>query len=127
MQSIRAWLEAHPEERDSVLHTNPSYVFFRMGDAPLGSINVPVTAGRTIATDTKVFPKGAPCFIETERPVDATSDAWTKFGRFVVDQDTGGAIRTAARVDVYWGSGAYAAHAAGRMKHPGRLWYLLAR
>lgn len=127
MQSIRAWLEANPAERDAVLHTNASHVFFREGEAPLGSINVPVTPGRSIATDFRVFPKGALAFIETERPVDDTSEAWLPFGRFVLDQDTGGAIRTAARVDVYWGSGAYAAHAAGRMKQAGRLHYLLLR
>lgn len=127
MQSIRAWLDANPEERDPVLSTNPSYVFFQLGDAPRGSLNVPVTPGRSIATDSEIFPKGAPCFIETKRPTDATSDTWIDFGRFVVDQDTGGAIKTAARVDVYWGSGDYAEHAAGHMKHPGRLWYLLSR
>ena len=43
MQSIRAWLDANPNERDPVLSTNPSYVFFQLGDAPRGSINVPVT------------------------------------------------------------------------------------
>lgn len=127
MQSIRAWLDANPDEQDLVLSTNPSYVFFQLGDAPRGSINVPVTPGRSIATDTNVFPKGAPCFIETQRPVDATSNKWVDFSRFVVDQDTGGAIKTAARVDIYWGSGDYAQHAAGHLKHPGRLWYLLAR
>lgn len=127
MQSIRTWLDAHPDEQDPVLSTNPSYVFFQLGDAPRGSINVPVTPGRSIATDTQIFPKGAPCFIETQRPVDASSNEWRDFGRFVVDQDTGGAIKTAARVDIYWGSGDYAEHAAGHLKHPGRLWYLLAR
>lgn len=127
MQTIRAWLDAHPDARDEVLSANPSYVFFQLGEAPTGSINVPVTPGRTIATDTRLFPKGAPCFIETQRPVDADGSAWRDFGRFVVDQDTGGAIRGAARVDVYWGSGDYAARAAGELKHPGRLWYLLAR
>ena len=127
MQSIRAWLTEHPAEARAVMNTNPSYVFFRLGDAPHGSIDVPVTAGRTIATDTRVFPKGAPCFISTERPVDATSAEMKPFSRFVIDQDTGGAIRTAARVDVYWGSGEYAANAAGRMKQRGLLYYLLLR
>lgn len=127
MQTIRTWLETHPTEAAEVMNTNPSFVFFRLGDAPEGSLGVPVTPGRSIATDTRVFPKGTPAFIETERPISETSEEWQRFGRLVVDQDTGGAIRTAGRVDVYWGSGAYAAHAAGRMKQPGKLYYLLAR
>lgn len=127
MQTIRAWLDANPAEREALMDLNPSYVFFREGPAPVGSINVPVTPGRTIATDTRVFPKGALAFIETERPEDATSEKMRKYSRFVLDQDTGGAIRTAAHVDTYWGSGDYAANAAGRMKQPGHLYYLLAR
>ena len=126
MQSIRAWLAAHPDERDEVLATNPSYVFFRFAEAPIGSIGTPVTGGRTIATDVRVFPKGALAFVETERPAEV-GGPMRPFGRFVLDQDTGGAIRTAARVDLYFGTGAYAEDAAGRMKQPGRLYYLLLR
>jgi membrane-bound lytic murein transglycosylase A len=125
MQTIRAWLEAHPDERSSVLNANPSYVFFKLSDFAAGSLGTPITAGRSIATDTRVFPKGALCFIEAERPESATSTEWRKYSRFVLDQDTGGAIRTAGRVDVFWGSGDYAASAAGQSKHAGRLFYLL--
>jgi membrane-bound lytic murein transglycosylase A len=127
MQAIKGWLLANPADRESVLATNPSYVFFRFADAPQGSLGVPVTPDRTIAADALVFPKGALAFIETERPADATSVAFRPFGRFVLDQDAGGAIRTSARIDVYFGSGAYAENAAGRLRHPGRLHYLLLR
>ncbi|HYG70359.1 MAG TPA: MltA domain-containing protein, partial [Anaeromyxobacteraceae bacterium] len=133
MQSIRAWLAAHPAETEEVFATNPSYVFFRMAEAATGSLGVPVTQSRTIATDGKVFPKGALAFLETERPVekgaapDPENPPFRKFGRFVLDQDSGGAIKTAARVDLFFGSGEYAAYAAGRMKQPGRLYYLLLR
>ncbi len=127
MQSIRAWLEANPAAREEVLATNPSYVFFRFAEAATGALGVPVTPDRTIAADARVFPKGALAFLETERPVDQTSEVMRKFSRFVLDQDAGGAIRTSARVDVFFGSGPYAANAAGRMKQPGRLYYLLLR
>ena len=50
-----------------------------------------------------------------------------RFGRFFLDQDAGGAIKTSARIDLFLGSGAYAESAAGRMKQPGRLYYLLLR
>lgn len=127
MQAIRAWLEANPDECSALMNTNPSFVFFQFADAARGAINLPVTAGRSIAADPRVFPKGALAFIETERPIGVSDDQWRPFSRFVLDQDSGGAIRTAARVDVFWGHGEYATHAAGHMKHPGRLFYLLAR
>jgi membrane-bound lytic murein transglycosylase A len=127
MQAIKAWLLANPSEQEAVLATNPSYVFFRYADAALGSIGVPVTAGRTIATDFRVYPKGALAFVASERAADETGSTFVPFSRFVLDQDTGGAIRTSGRVDLFFGSGAYAESAAGRMRHPGSLCYLLLR
>jgi membrane-bound lytic murein transglycosylase A len=127
MQSVRAWLAANPAEAPALLARNPSYVFFRFADAPTGSLGVPVTPDRTIAADARVFPKGALAFLEAERPPDASSGAMRPFSRFVLDQDAGGVIRTSARLDLYLGSGAYAANAAGRMRQPGRLYYLLLR
>ncbi len=127
MQSIRAWLRANPSEQAGLLATNPSYVFFRFAEAATGAMGVPITPDRTIAADSRVFPKGALAFVETERPADASGAAMRPFSRFVLDQDAGGAIRTSARIDVYFGSGAYAENAAGRMREPGRLYYLLLR
>jgi membrane-bound lytic murein transglycosylase A len=127
MQAIRAWLAANPAERQALLARNPSYVFFRFADAPIGALGVPVTPDRTIAADSRVFPKGGLAFLEAERPVDAQGEAMRPFSRFVLDQDAGGAIRTSARIDLYLGSGAYAENAAGRMRQQGRLYYLLLR
>jgi len=127
MQSVRAWLAQNPAAQSDLLARNPSYVFFRFADAPTGSLGVAVTPDRTVAADARVFPKGALCFIETERPVDAVQPAMRPFSRFMLDQDAGGAIRTSARIDVFFGSGAYAENAAGRMKQQGRLYYLLLR
>jgi membrane-bound lytic murein transglycosylase A len=133
MQAIRAWLVANPAATAEVLATNPSYVFFRLADAATGSLGVPVTPDRSIAADAKVFPKGALAFLESDRPVareaapDPANPPFRAFGRFVLDQDSGGAIKTAARVDLFFGAGDYATYAAGRMKQPGRLYYLLLR
>jgi membrane-bound lytic murein transglycosylase A len=130
LQTIRAWLAAHPEERARVLRHNEAYVFFRRLDGPpLGSLGVPVTPGRSIATDPRLFPPGALAFLRTDRP-RATPDgllAWLPLRRFVLNQDTGGAIRGAGRVDVFWGRGADAELAAGLMKQPGDLYFLAPR
>jgi membrane-bound lytic murein transglycosylase A len=129
MQAIKAYLKAHPERRGEVLAHNPSYVFFEaaQGD-PVGSLGVPLTPGRSLATDPGCFPRAALVFVECQKPLQAASDCiaqWVPFGRFMLNQDTGGAIRGPGRADVFWGRGAYAELAAGHLKHPGSLFFLV--
>jgi membrane-bound lytic murein transglycosylase A len=129
MQSIRRYLYENPEITDDVLNYNPSYVFFHvLEDSPLGNINVPVTPGRTIALDQRLFPKGALAFIRSHKPiVNEQGDIieWTRFSRFVLNQDTGGAIKGPGRADLFWGSGTYAEISAGHMRHEGELFILI--
>lgn len=128
MQRIREYLSSNPEIIDEVLNHNPSYIFFRILDGePLGNINVPLTAGRTIALDDKLFPKGGLCFISSEKPVveEGQIKEWVKFSRFALNQDTGGAINGSGRADIFWGNGPYAELAAGHMKHEGELYMLI--
>lgn len=129
LQSIRAYLRAHPEVVDEVLSYNESYVFFRwVDDGPLGSLNVPLTTGRSIATDPKYYPRGAMAFLETQKPlVDSNGEVtrWEPLRRWVLNQDVGGAIKGMGRVDLFCGTGETAEHVAGRLKHPGRIYVLL--
>ena len=127
-QAIRAWLAGHPEERARVLRHNASYVFFRRLDgAPLGSLGVPVTPERSIATDHRLFPLAALAFVRTERPVQGPGGRieWRPLRRFVLNQDTGGAIRGPGRLDLFWGRGPAAELAAGLTRHPGTLYFLV--
>jgi membrane-bound lytic murein transglycosylase A len=127
MQRLRRYLREHPEEMSEILAYNESYVFFRFVEGPLGSLEVPVTAGRSIATDPRLFPKGALAFIETQEPViDAAGRlvGWKPFSRIVLNQDAGGAIRGFQRVDLFFGTGDEAAAAAGYMNSRGRLYFL---
>ncbi len=130
MQALRAWLAMNPSQCHRVLDFNESYVFFRfLETAAVGSLGRPVTPGRSIATDARLFPKGALAFIQTERPMATGSGLveWRPLSRFVLNQDTGGAIRGAGRVDVFWGRGPEAELAAGMMKQKGRLVFLVPR
>lgn len=126
---VKNWLLDHPGERDELMNQNPSYVFFRiMNGENVGSINVPLTAGRSIATDARYFPKGAPALIRLRKPVfpeGGNGVEWVPFSRFVLNQDTGGAIRGAGRVDLYCGTGVDAERVAGSIKEPGELYFLL--
>jgi membrane-bound lytic murein transglycosylase A len=127
MQAIKEWGRQHPEALPELLDQNPSYVFFREVtpdpaatiDGPLGTLGVPLAAGRAIAVDPRSIPLGAPVFLATTWPLSTRP-----LNRLVLAQDTGGAIRGPLRVDFFWGFGDDAARQAGRMKQTARLWLL---
>ena len=128
MHAIRSWLQQNPAERARVLRHNQSVVFFRrLEGPPLGSLGVPLTPARSIATDARLFPPSALAFVRTERPVRLPDGrvAWGPVSRFVLNQDTGGAIRGPGRVDVFWGRGSDAELAASEMKQLGDLYFLV--
>jgi membrane-bound lytic murein transglycosylase A len=128
MDAIRSWLVENPSERARVLRHNQSVVFFRrLEGPPLGSLGVPLTPARSIATDARLFPPGGLAFVRTERPsrLPGGRVAWSPVSRFVLNQDTGGAIRGPGRVDVFWGRGGDAELAASHMKQLGELYFLV--
>ena len=129
MQKIRSYLQAHPEEMAPVLNHNPSYVFFKLEpEGPLGYISVLLTPGRSIALDKRIFPPAALAYIRTKKPVvngAGQIDSWADCNRFVLNQDTGGAIRGPGRADLFWGNGPYAEIAAGHLAHTGKLYFLI--
>lgn len=129
MQSIRRYLAEYPHEMEELFARNERYIFFRIiEEGPLGSLGVPLTSGRSIATDPRFYPRAGLAFIETEVPVLDADDGllgWRRTRRFVLNQDTGAAIRGPGRVDLYFGSGARAGAAAGFMNKPGRLYFLV--
>lgn len=121
LASIRAWAKANPSKVQEFLDKNDSYVFFLPIDGnPHGSLNVPVTGGRSIATDKRLFPRGAITWAYGR----TGTEIGAKLGRFLLDQDTGGAIRTAGRADVYLGVGDEAESLAGSTRQEGQLYYL---
>ncbi|WP_022664841.1 murein transglycosylase A [Desulfospira joergensenii] len=129
MAAIRNWLEANPLRMDEVLHHNPSFVFFQQEEGgPYGSIGVELTPLRSIATDHKLFPWGGLGFMMAALPdpeFPAPRDQWAPASFFVMNQDTGGAIRGPGRADLFCGSGTLAEFTAGNMNTPGRLFFLV--
>jgi len=160
MQGIREWGIQHPEQLPALLDDNPSYVFFREVsppspgsleaaiDGPIGSLGVPLLAGRAIAVAPRSIPLGAPVFLATTQPLShdprgaapsgdlrpvAASEAAQAASvegpipplqRLVMAQDTGGAIRGPIRADFFWGFGDDAGRNAGRMREQGAMWLL---
>lgn len=124
MQGIRGWAAGNPDRARELLEQNASYVFFREvpGEAPgpIGSLGVPLTAGRSLAVDPKAVPKGVPVYLATTTPGGGEA-----LQRLMLAQDTGGAIKGPVRADFFWGFGPEAGEQAGRMREKGRLWVLL--
>lgn len=129
MQAIRTWLEFHPDRIDEVLHYNESVVFFKEEEGgPFGSLGVKVSPFRSIATDSRLFPKGALCFVDAQLPDRVNVNPikeWENASFFALNQDTGGAIKGPARADIFCGNDNYAEYTAGHMKVYGQLYFMV--
>lgn len=133
IQAQRDFLEQNPSKQEEVYATCPSYVYFKKTiNPPLGNDSVPLTDNRSIATDTNYYRfKGLLSFVSARRPTEdkAACDnrgvSFQNFSRFLLDQDTGGAIRGKARVDLYFGEGPYAEKAAYNTVQRGDLYFLM--
>ncbi len=129
MQSIQSYLRSNPQRLREILSYNPSYVFFRVVDhGPIGSVGVPLTPLRSIATDSALFPKGALALVEVEAPVfdrNGSISGTKRLQRLVLNQDTGGAIKGPGRVDLFTGRGPESELLAGHLNAPGELYFLM--
>jgi membrane-bound lytic murein transglycosylase A len=127
MQSIRAWLAAHPAEARTVMQRNRSFVFFREAPVtdenlgPVAAAKVPLTSGRSLAVDRLLHSFHLPMFIATGLPDG------TPLRRLMVAHDTGSAIVGPARGDIFFGSGDAAGAIAGGMKSEGQFTILVPR
>lgn len=125
MANIKAWAQRHPARVQEMLNANSAMVFFREENiidpelGPKGAYSIPLTAQRAIAVDPAFVPLGSPVFLSTSLPASAQP-----LRRLVFAQDTGAAIKGAARADFYWGFGDEAGAQAGRMKQRGEMWVL---
>lgn len=126
MQNITAWAKSHPTRVSELLNANPRYVFFKMiqsksdEEGPIGALNEPLTAQRSIAVDWQHIPKGSPVFLTTSDPKTGK-----KIERLMFAQDTGSAIIGSVRADFYWGSGDAAGEKAGMTKQSGSMSLLI--
>ncbi|MCC7204757.1 MAG: MltA domain-containing protein [Phycisphaeraceae bacterium] len=121
---IRAYFQQHPDELDKYILRNDRFVFFQEyppASWPAGSLGFPVTPWRSLATDKSIYPRGNVTLVDTDTP--SPSGGMHMFSQFMMDQDTGGAIRAAGRADIYMGVGPSAEQLAGRQAAEGRLYY----
>ncbi|MEH1883014.1 murein transglycosylase A [Nostoc sp.] len=129
MPRMIAYFRQKPQELSNYLPRWERFIFFQEtgGTGATGSIHVPVTAERSIATDKSLMPPGALALIYNSFPYAAPRGKLENrtVSRFVLDQDTGSAIKGPGRVDYFMGSGKLAGDRAGITGGNGSLYYLL--
>ncbi len=125
---IRRYFDEHPDELDRYVKRNDRFIFFKAYDStdwPAGSLGFKVEPGVSLATDKRIFPRGGITMMRTKL-VDMqtrTSVPMRRATQFMLDQDTGGAIRAPGRADIYFGIGPEAEANAGWQVSEGRLYY----
>lgn len=126
LQTLLHYFAAHPQDVAKYTRKNPRFVFFKESPGgPYGSINERVTPYRTIATDKEIYPRACLAYVTTRMPaVQGDQVVQKSFSSFVLDQDTGGAIRAAGRCDVFIGTGPAAERVAGRVYSEGAVYYV---
>jgi membrane-bound lytic murein transglycosylase A len=131
LQAIREYFASNPEEASRFIYRNRRYIFFyEYSGRVKGSEGVELTPGRSIATDKIIFPGGGLAYIVSQRAapdVNGHTGEQLPLARFVVDQDSGSAIKGPGRVDLFWGTGDEAGERAGGFKEMGELYYLLVK
>ncbi|MEA5595233.1 murein transglycosylase A [Rivularia sp. UHCC 0363] len=129
MPTILEYFEKDPQKLDVYLPRDPSFVFFQenKGQPAQGSISVGLSPERSIATDKSLMPPGALALIRGNFPFPTPSNDMKHrtVSRYVLDQDAGGAIKGAGRVDYFLGTGKIAGDRAGVTVSNGQLYYLL--
>jgi membrane-bound lytic murein transglycosylase A len=123
LRGLAAYFAANPQDLGPYTTINDRYVFFaQTSGGPFGSLGVPVTPFATIATDKAVYPRAMPAFLVT--PMAGNNGTTMNYRGFMLDQDTGGAIRAAGRTDIYMGIGPEAEARSGLQLHDGQLYYV---
>lgn len=120
---LEAWLRADMNRAAETMRENRSYIFFRETCAdpraerlgatgPVAAARVPLSAGRSLAVDFRLWTFQAPIFVRTLTALPGTD---APLARLMFAQDTGSAIRGPARGDIFCGVGNAAGQTAGQI------------
>ena len=122
---LTGWLRANPTDARDLMRRNKSYVFFRVAeelgpeDGPVGTVGVPLIAGRSIAIDPAVWSFGLPVWLDGSLPRPDGGRATLQ--RLTVGQDSGTAITGPTRADLFLGAGEAAGREAGLVREQVRF------
>ena len=130
---LREYLRKNPDAESWILSANPRYVFFELAalpedGEPFGATEQSLVPARAIAVDPAFMPLGGLYFFSTTSPQtdkDGRLLGMSANTRFAFGLDTGGAIKSPGRVDIYAGHGPQAAATARGQWADGKLYLLV--
>lgn len=130
---LREYLRKNPDAESWILSANPRYVFFELvvppeDGEPFGAAMQSLVPARAIAIDPAFMPLGGLYFFSTTSPQadkDGRLLGMSANSRFAFGLDTGGAIKSPGRVDIYAGHGPQAAATARGQWADGKLYLLV--
>lgn len=130
---LRQYLKDNPQAESWILSSNPRYTFFEIvplpaDGEPFGTIQEALAPSRSIAVDPAFIPLGTIAFFTTTSPqADEQGRLLGHFpnSRFALCMDTGGAIKSPGRVDIYVGHGKQATLTARNQWADGKLYILV--
>ncbi len=128
IEAQREYFNTHAALQREILASCPSFIFFELSSKePMGVHNMQLTENRSLATDYRLMEEyGVINFIKTTKPIKVNGQIQrTNFSRFFLNQDTGGAIKGHARVDMYFGYGPQAELVAYNTAEYGDQYYLI--
>jgi membrane-bound lytic murein transglycosylase A len=123
-QAIQDWLARNPQQLQSVMNSNPRYVYFEPSQkALITASGLPIVPGVSVAVDTDFIPFGSVLLAE----VPILNTKGQKLGsewKILLPQDRGNAIKGPARMDIYTGKGEPARVVANRLTGFGQAYLL---
>lgn len=130
---LRQYLHDNPDAESWILAQNPRYVFFELAPLPedgepFGATEQSLVPARSIAIDSALMPLGGLYFFTTTSPQadkEGRVLGSSENARFAFGLDTGGAIKSPGRVDIYAGHGPQAAATARGQWADGKLYLLI--
>ncbi len=121
MQSIKKWMNSHPENI-AIKYINKSFIFFKedvineSNRSPLGQLGIRLTPLRSLAVDMSIYSINTPIWINTIIPIKGLGK-FERFERLMLAQDKGSAIKGLFRGDIFFGND----EKAGYMKSGGDI------
>jgi membrane-bound lytic murein transglycosylase A len=113
IKGIKNYIMKNPEMKDSILFTNPSYVFF-----------TPVPTKNKVKGDPDFIPLGS-CLLGAVPVINRKGICIGHEFKLLLAQDVGGIIKGPGHIDIYRGLGYEGRMKAGSLHHYGALWLLL--
>ena len=124
LRGLRDWIDADPRRRDTITTLNPNYGFFRLAEGRArGAVGVSLTPMMSVAADPLYYPLGSVLLARVPDP--SAPGSFTT--RLLLVQDTGGAVKGPAHLDLYTGVGEPALDLAEVLNATGQVYLLSPR